>query len=110
MNSGRTIAMFVLFSIPFLLLLLLLHTAPLPLYAAVPGSGEKWAGVDEAVVEKIAAEHGRKATKPLINTDHGDLLLFVFLLAGALGGFAGGYYWRKLVEQRARSGKGAQSA
>jgi ABC-type cobalt transport system substrate-binding protein len=61
-------------------------------------SADKWTGVDESVVEKIAGEHGRHAGKPLIDTDQGDLLLFVFLIAGALGGFAAGYYWRMLLE------------
>jgi hypothetical protein len=63
-------------------------------------AGEKWPGVDESVVEKYAGEHGREASEPLINTDQGDLLLFVFLLAGAVGGFIGGYYWRTLTEKR----------
>lgn len=57
----------------------------------------KWQGVDESVVEKVAKEHGREAREPLINTDQGDLLLFVFLLAGTIGGFAAGYYWRELT-------------
>jgi len=61
-----------------------------------------WTGVDEAVVEKIAREHGREARPPLINTDQGDLLLFVFLVAGAVAGFAGGYYWRTLVSEKKR--------
>ncbi|MEW6115925.1 MAG: cobalt ABC transporter permease [Nitrospirota bacterium] len=61
---------------------------------------EKWSGVDESVVEKFAKEHGREAREPLINTDQGDLLLFVFLIAGAIGGFIAGYSWRKLIEQR----------
>jgi hypothetical protein len=59
-----------------------------------------WKGVDEAVVEKVAAEHGREAKSPLINTDQGDLLLFVFLLAGVAGGFAAGYFWRQLVSEK----------
>jgi ABC-type cobalt transport system substrate-binding protein len=59
-----------------------------------------WTGVDEAVVEKIAAEHGREAKPPLINTDKGDLLLFLFLLAGAAGGFVAGYSWRKLISEK----------
>jgi hypothetical protein len=59
---------------------------------------EKWSGVDESVVEKFASERGREARDPLINTDQGDLLLFFFLLAGVVGGFAGGYYWRMLLE------------
>ena len=66
----------------------------------VTPAGEKWSGVDESVIEKVAKEHGREAREPLINTDQGDLLLFVFLLAGAVGGFIGGYYWRALVEKR----------
>ncbi|WP_407920194.1 energy-coupling factor ABC transporter permease [Geobacter pickeringii] len=68
---------------------------PHPAHAA-----DKWNGVDEAVVEKIAKEHGRAAQEPLINTDRGDLLLFVFLLAGAAGGFAAGYWWRMLVVEK----------
>ncbi|HEX9114197.1 MAG TPA: hypothetical protein VF888_07605 [Nitrospirota bacterium] len=50
------------------------------------------------MVQKIAKEQGREAREPFINTDRGDLLLFVFLTAGAIGGFAAGYYWRKLTE------------
>lgn len=59
-----------------------------------------WTGVDEAVVEKIAKEHGREARKPFIDPGEGDLLLFVFLVAGAVGGFAAGYFWRKLVSEK----------
>jgi hypothetical protein len=64
-------------------------------------SAEKWPGVDESVVEKYAKENGREAIKPLINTDQGDLLLFVFLVAGTVGGFAAGYYWRILMVEKA---------
>ncbi len=64
---------------------------------------DKWAGVDESVVKKVAQEQGRKAWKPIINTDQGDLLLFVFLLAGAVGGFIAGYYWRILMVERSTS-------
>lgn len=62
--------------------------------------GAEWSGVDETVVEKYASAHGREASEPLINTDQGDLLLFVFLLAGTAGGFAAGYYWRTLITGR----------
>jgi hypothetical protein len=62
---------------------------------------EKWPGIDESVVKKIAREHGREAREPVINTDQGDLLLFVFLLAGAVGGFVAGYYWRRLISEKA---------
>jgi hypothetical protein len=61
----------------------------------------EWPGVDESVVERVAAEAGRHARRPFIDTDRGDLLLFVFLTAGIIGGFAIGYYYRVLfAEQR----------
>ena len=96
--------------IKVLLLLFLLAACHLPL-ATVVIAAEKWSGVDESVIEKYAKEHGREASEPLINTDQGDLLLFVFLLAGTVGGFAAGYYWRTLIEIRSHneeSGTGAE--
>lgn len=77
--------------------LLFLSSCILPLFA---DSSEKWTGVDESVVEKYAKEHGREASEPLINTDQGDLLLFVFLAGGAIGGFGAGYSWRMLSKER----------
>ncbi len=59
-------------------------------------AASEWAGVDEKVVERFAREAGRPAREPLIDTDRGDLLLFVFLLAGAAGGFLAGYCYRAL--------------
>jgi hypothetical protein len=79
-----------------LLLLIVFYTLP-PMTSA----DEKWSGVDESVVEKYAKEQGREAREPLINTDQGDLLLFVFLIAGATGGFAAGYFWRSLMFEKA---------
>lgn len=73
--------------------------------ALVPGrafGADRWPGVDESVVEKFASERGREAHSPLINTDQGDLLLFVFLLAGTIGGFAAGYSWRMLLEGKTK--------
>lgn len=60
----------------------------------------KWGGIDESVVERVAEEHGRAAWTPFINTDQGDLLLFVFLLAGAAGGFVIGYNFRRLFAEK----------
>lgn len=83
--------------------ILLLHTVMLPtllfafyFFSLAPKS---WEGVDEAVVEKIAKEHGREARDPLIDPGSGDLLLFGFLLAGTVGGFIAGYYWRQLTRK-----------
>ena len=56
----------------------------------------KWSGVDESVVGKFAKEAGRPPVEPYLNTDQGDLKLFVFLVAGALGGFLMGYHFRQL--------------
>lgn len=65
-------------------------------------ASEKWGGVDESVIEKFAKEFGREPSEPLINTDQGDLLLFVFLMAGVVGGFIAGYYWRELIDYKDR--------
>jgi len=62
----------------------------------------KWAGVDETVIEKYAAAAGREPVEPLVNTDQGDLLLFVFAVAGAAGGFIAGYCWRILLHEKKR--------
>ena len=56
---------------------------------------EKWAGIDEAVIAKYATDRGREAAEPLFNIE-GDMLLFLFALAGAMGGFVMGYYWHKV--------------
>jgi cobalt/nickel transport system permease protein len=61
-------------------------------------SAGKWSGVDESVIEKVAKEHGHPPAEPLIDTERGDLLLFLFLIAGAIGGFVAGYSWRRLTE------------
>jgi len=67
-----------------------------------PSEGEEgpWGGVDVTVIEHYAAEAGGEAREPFINTDQGDLLLFVFALGGALGGFTAGYYWRRLITEK----------
>lgn len=95
-DSRFKIQKFLLLVTRYLLLFFLLAICNLQFATA----SEKWQGVDEAVVEKIAKEQGREARKPFINTDQGDLLLFVFLVAGAAGGFIAGYSWRILITER----------
>ncbi len=77
-----------------------------------PGRAASWPGVDETVIEKFAEKAGRKAREPLINTEQGDLLLFVFLVAGIVGGFIVGYNFRVLFppRQRLRSGQAASES
>jgi hypothetical protein len=60
-----------------------------------------WEGVDKTVVERFASEAGRPPRDPYLNTDRGDLLLFMFLVAGAGGGFVAGYTFRTLFPPRA---------
>jgi cobalt/nickel transport system permease protein/cobalt/nickel transport protein len=62
-----------------------------------------WEGVDKTVIEKTATDAGHPARDPYINTDQGDLLLFMFLLAGAIGGFIVGYTFRGLFPPRKKA-------
>ncbi len=78
--------------IPALMLLVLACYGPVLAEEEKP----KWPGIDETVVEKYAKDLGREARDPFINTDQGDLLLFLFALAGGIGGFVMGYYWHKV--------------
>ena len=68
----------------------------LGMYIGLRSSDSKWAGVDESVIERFAVEANRPPREPLINIEHGDLPLLLFLLAGAAGGFTAGYYFRGL--------------
>lgn len=86
------------FALTGFLLLIAIAITPLKSIA----EEKKWVGVDESVVEKVAKEHGREAWTPFIDTDQGDLLLFVFLIAGAVGGFVMGYYWRGIFNPPTR--------
>ncbi len=72
----------------------------MPLYAETTEEPEgKWTGVDETVVEKFAEAAGRPPREPYINVGEGDMLLFCFLVAGTIGGFIGGYYFRVLFKE-----------
>lgn len=80
--------------------ILLFAMLMLPAMVSAGEKGEKWEGVDKAVVERIAKEQGREAQEPFINTELGDLMLFLFLTAGAVGGFIAGYSYRTLSERK----------
>lgn len=69
----------------------------------------RWEGVDKSVVAKFAKEAGRSPREPFLNTDRGDLLLFLFLVAGAAGGFTGGYFFRELFPRKTPDGGGRRS-
>jgi cobalt/nickel transport protein len=99
-KAGKFLKNFLLLFVTVLWVVFCLHSLAL--------GDEKWAGIDESVVKKVAKEHGREAREPLINTDQGDLLLFVFLLAGVVGGFAAGYYWRILMVENTSKMSGSK--
>jgi cobalt/nickel transport protein len=79
--------------------------AALGLWVFLLAAEGQWAGVDETVIEHIAEQAGRPARDPLINTDQGDILLFVFLIAGAAGGFVAGYQYRRLFAKTSEVGQ-----
>ncbi|TVM00614.1 MAG: hypothetical protein CV087_13530 [Candidatus Brocadia sp. WS118] len=59
-----------------------------------------WTGIDVSIVGKYASKYGRPPRDPYINTDQGDLLLFVFTLAGVVGGFVIGFNVRRLFYEK----------
>ncbi|MBM4055959.1 MAG: hypothetical protein FJ264_15105 [Planctomycetes bacterium] len=59
-----------------------------------------WTGIDVSIVGKYAEKYGRPPRDPYINTDQGDLLLFVFTLAGVVGGFVIGFNVRKIFYEK----------
>lgn len=82
--------------LPYIQLVCVLFFMAMPVLAE--NAPAKWPGVDKVVIEDIANKAGRSARDPIINTDQGDLLLFMFLIAGALGGFVAGYAYRSLAK------------
>jgi len=63
---------------------------------AIESEDEKWTGIDVSIVGKYAEKYGHPPRDPYINTDQGDLLLFVFTFFGLIGGIIIGYNFRKL--------------
>jgi len=70
--------------------------------------GGTWPGVDETVVEKYAIAAGRPPHPPLLDPGEGDLLLFLFLLAGTAAGFVAGYTFRHLFPPRPKAAAAPQ--
>ncbi len=62
----------------------------------IESEDHNWTGIDVSIVGKYAEKYGHPPRKPYINTDQGDLLLFVFTVAGLIGGIIIGYNIRKL--------------
>jgi ABC-type cobalt transport system substrate-binding protein len=74
----------------------LLFALALTVVVGLADTDNKWPGVDDAVVKKFAEDAGRPAREPYLNFGEGDIQLFFFLIAGAVGGFVAGYYYRDL--------------
>ena len=83
----------------------LLFALALPIFAGLAATDGKWPGVDEAVVKKFAEDAGRPAWEPFLNLGEGDAQLFLFLIAGTVGGFVAGYYYRDLFAHRPSKAK-----
>jgi hypothetical protein len=62
----------------------------------IESEAAKWTGIDVSIVGKYAEKYGHPPRDPYINTDQGDLLLFVFTFFGLIGGIIIGYNFRKL--------------
>ncbi|NUN23097.1 MAG: hypothetical protein HUU09_06465 [Candidatus Jettenia caeni] len=61
---------------------------------------EVWTGIDVSIVGKYATKYGHPPRDPYINTDKGDLLLFVFTISGVIGGFIIGFNVRRLFYEK----------
>ena len=59
-----------------------------------------WTGVDEAVVEKIAREHGREAQRAAHRSRRRGPAALRLPPGGRRRRLCGGYYWRKLVSEK----------
>jgi hypothetical protein len=74
---------------------------------AIESENGKWTGIDVSIVGKYAEKYGHPPKDPYINTDQGDLLLFVFTVFGLIGGIIIGYNFRKLfIEGKGKSNSG----
>lgn len=65
-------------------------------YNAIGGADEKIG----AVVKQYAEKAGVSEREPYINTDKGDILLFLFCISGLIAGFYLGYNWKKIISEK----------
>jgi hypothetical protein len=75
-----------------------LALAPLTAAPAPAPRPERWSGVDEQVVERVASEGGHTRWRNFLDRS-GDLPLFVFTLAGFASGFVIGYGYRAIFSR-----------
>lgn len=103
--SEQSFFLFVAFIIPVLFPLLLfaeenIEKKDIPVVTQTNTEEGAWTGIDVSVVGKYAEKYGRPPHDPYINTDQGDLLLFVFTAAGVIGGFVIGFNVRKIFYEK----------
>ena len=65
-------------------------------YKEVTGTDDKINGVVAQYADKVGV-HKRD---PFINTDKGDILLFLFCFSGLAAGFYLGYNWKKIISEK----------
>jgi len=84
------------------LVIILVVVAFMGLITAIAVSDLKMPGADVrvgSIADRYAKEVGTGTRDPYINTDKGDLLLFMFAIGGTVAGFWLGYNWRDLFGQ-----------
>ena len=99
--GGQSFPLFVAFIILVLFLPVLFaeentEKKDMPVVTQTNNEESAWTGIDVSVVGKYAEKYGRPPRDPYINTDQGDLLLFVFTAAGVIGGFIIGFNVREI--------------
>ena len=97
--SFRCFIILVLFS-PLLFAEERIEKKGIPVVTQTNNEEGAWTGIDVSIVGKYATKYGRPPRDPYINTDQGDLLLFVFTVAGVVGGFIMGFNVRKIFYEK----------
>jgi len=86
-----------MFAIGLIIVLAVLAIVPTILQANAGKTKGDYVGIDASIMEARAEEEGHAAKTPLINTDQGDILLFVFCVGGLIAGGLMGYFGRALL-------------